>query len=107
MNRSMGIERDEKELKEGIQSINFLITQAKELSLGQLRPSEAIVAEDLLLLGKALLYSALERRESRGAHFRRDYPERNDERYLRTTVATCFEKDEIQISFKKIGEGIM
>lgn len=107
MNRSMGIERNEKELKEGIQSINCLIDQAKELSLGQLRPSEAIVAEDLLLLGKALLCSALERKESRGAHFRRDYPERNDERYLRTTVATCFEKDEIQISFKKIGEGTM
>lgn len=107
MNNTMGIERNETSLKEGIQSINTLISRAAELSLGQLRPSEAIVAEDLLVLGKALLCSALERKESRGAHFRRDYPARNDEAYLRTTVATCFEKDEIQISFKKIGEGTM
>lgn len=37
--------------------------------------------------GRAMLMSALERRESRGAHTRSDFPERSDEDFLRTTIA--------------------
>ncbi len=55
---------------------------------------EAVLAEDLTpwernraLLGKAMLVSALERKESRGAHYRWDFPDRDDEHFRKTTVA--------------------
>jgi succinate dehydrogenase / fumarate reductase flavoprotein subunit len=42
---------------------------------------------DRLLLAKVIVQGALARDESRGAHFKPDFPERNDEQWLKTTVA--------------------
>ncbi len=40
-------------------------------------------------LCEVILVSALNRRESRGAHFREDLPQRDDQNYLRHTLAFC------------------
>ena len=47
---------------------------------------EALELESLLYLGEAILVSALSREESRGAHFREDYPERDDRNWLKHTL---------------------
>jgi len=47
---------------------------------------EALELESLLHLGEAILVSALAREESRGAHFREDYPERDDRNWLKHTL---------------------
>jgi succinate dehydrogenase / fumarate reductase flavoprotein subunit len=41
----------------------------------------------MLDLAEVMMTSSLERRESRGAHARRDYPERDDEGWLKHTIA--------------------
>jgi succinate dehydrogenase / fumarate reductase, flavoprotein subunit len=41
----------------------------------------------LLDCAEATVHSALARRESRGGHFREDYPERNDDEWLRHSLA--------------------
>jgi len=47
---------------------------------------EALELESLLCLGETILLSALAREESRGAHFREDYPERDDRNWLKHTL---------------------
>ncbi|MDQ3024707.1 MAG: hypothetical protein M3R04_10085, partial [bacterium] len=42
---------------------------------------------DRIILGKVICRGALARDESRGAHYKPDFPERNDAQWLRTTVA--------------------
>jgi len=42
---------------------------------------------DMLALADPILRGSLQRTESRGSHYREDYPERNDDRFLATTVA--------------------
>ncbi len=42
---------------------------------------------NMLHLARAITIGALNRNESRGAHYKPDFPERNDEEYLKTTMA--------------------
>ena len=49
--------------------------------------SFARAAGDMLILAEAMIEGGLERKESRGAHFRSDYPERDDPNFMKTTIA--------------------
>src|SRR5262249_35700550 len=42
---------------------------------------------NMLVLAEVMTAGALRRDESRGAHYKPDFPERNDEQFLRTTIA--------------------
>jgi succinate dehydrogenase / fumarate reductase, flavoprotein subunit len=48
---------------------------------------EAVELGFLLDLAEVVVYSAMSRKESRGGHFREDYPNRDDENYLVHTMA--------------------
>jgi fumarate reductase flavoprotein subunit len=53
----------------------------------------ALELDYMLEVSDVIAYSALAREESRGAHSRRDFPERDDSQYLKHTIA--FRTDEI------------
>jgi len=62
---------------------------------------EALELGYLLDLAEVTTVSALARRESRGAHYREDYPQRNDEDWLKHTMA--FLRDgEIKLQYKPV-----
>lgn len=44
---------------------------------------------DMFHLAKAITAGAIARDESRGAHYKPDFPNRDDEQWLKTTMATC------------------
>ncbi len=48
---------------------------------------EALELKSLIVVGKTILASAMNRQESRGAHFREDYPQRDDVNFLQHTMA--------------------
>ena len=42
---------------------------------------------DMLIMAESIAKTSLMREESRGSHYRLDFPDRNDERFLKTTVS--------------------
>jgi fumarate reductase flavoprotein subunit len=49
--------------------------------------TSALELEFMLDCAETIVHSALAREESRGSHARRDFPERDDDRYLAHTLA--------------------
>ncbi|MDA8088180.1 MAG: succinate dehydrogenase flavoprotein subunit [Nitrospiraceae bacterium] len=91
--------RNEAGLKEALRGIGELKERVKHISVtdrGKRFNTEALEAIELgrlLDLAEAIAGGALERKESRGAHSREDYPERDDKNWLKHSFA-----------FKRAGE---
>ena len=62
---------------------------------------EAIESRNMIILAKCIILSALNRKESRAAHYRSDYPEIDNIKYLRNFYSTMKE-GEIIIQDKKV-----
>ena len=79
MNTSLGIVRDEASLEKGIEDLDFYISTAKQIRYDKsVLPYLNYSLEAILTLAKATLICAKERRESRGSHYRRDYPKEEE-----------------------------
>ena len=89
----LGILRDEETMRRALERL----TDIGEKELTHLEMKRRA-------LGRAMLLSALARQESRGAHTRTDFPERDDERFRKTTVA-AYRDGRIEISFRDIPAG--
>ncbi|MBM4305501.1 MAG: succinate dehydrogenase flavoprotein subunit [Deltaproteobacteria bacterium] len=84
--------RNDEGLKKGIEEIRSLKDRYKEIGVSDQRKAfnyelmEAIELGHQLALSEAILLSALHRRESRGAHWREDFPQRADRYYLKHSL---------------------
>jgi succinate dehydrogenase / fumarate reductase flavoprotein subunit len=63
---------------------------------------EALELQNLMLQAIATVHSALHRTESRGAHARDDFPERDDERWLKHTLCWVDEDYQVQIGERPV-----
>ena len=72
---NVGIIRDEKKLKQAIHDIRALQKEADSITLGSDPLSVALEAQEMLKTAEAIALAASERKESRGAHRRSDYPD--------------------------------
>jgi succinate dehydrogenase / fumarate reductase flavoprotein subunit len=84
--------RNQEGLKKGIEEIRVLKERYKDIEIADkgkhfnFELMEAIELDHQLELSEVILLSALHRRESRGAHFREDFPLRADRYYLKHTL---------------------
>ena len=62
---------------------------------------EVLEVENLIALAEVIAYSALLRKESRGAHSRTDFPQRNDVEWLKHTLAWR-RGEEIAITYEPV-----
>jgi succinate dehydrogenase / fumarate reductase flavoprotein subunit len=63
---------------------------------------EAVELGFLLDLAETLVVSALARTESRGAHYREDFPKRDDANWMKHTLATRTAEGEVSLSYKPV-----
>lgn len=90
--RKLGVVRNEEELRDAILKIQKMKGDSEKLCTSRSQSSynlewiEAIEVCNLLEVAEMIGMSALRRRESRGAHYRDDYPKRDDANWLRHMV---------------------
>ena len=93
MTNKVGIFRNEKDLSEAVKEIRELESEIPNIHVEDkglkfnLDLQEALETENLLLFSEIIADGALNRKESRGAHYRTDYPRRDDENWLKHTLA--------------------
>ncbi len=70
--------------------------------------SFARALKDMIINAEAILKGALVRNESRGAHYKPDFPDRNDKDFLKTTIATWNAAEQrVDISFSSVDTSLV
>jgi L-aspartate oxidase len=80
MVRNMGIVRDQEELREAERTVAFW---CKYVLRREFKTRAGWELQNLLTVARLMIWSALQRTESRGVHFRGDYPARDDAHWAR------------------------
>jgi len=103
----VGIFRERGEMMEAVDKIAELRARFPRTSLGHsgttynLELMHKLELEGMLALAEVIAKGALAREESRGSHFRRDFPERDDAGWLKHTLAT-FSPDGPVLSYSPV-----
>jgi len=84
MQHNVGIVRDESEMQAALEHLRMFWERAKRVGVTGTRDFNpgwhaALDLKNLLTVSEAITRAALERKESRGAQFREDYPEKSEE----------------------------
>jgi fumarate reductase flavoprotein subunit len=93
MTAKVGIFRRGKDLEEAVAELQSLLVRSRNIGVryrGAGANPELVIAyrtQKMLKLALAVAYGALQRTESRGAHYREDFPRRNDAEWLKRTHA--------------------
>ncbi len=103
MQDNVGLIRNEEDMKKGLEKIKELQERARRVRVignRQYNPgwSEALDLRNLLTAAEMVALSALARRESRGAHTRRDYPETDNEHFGKVNHVLRLKDGEIQLN---------
>lgn len=92
MSERVGTVRDSARLQEALKVVRDLRSRYEKailwdhnIQFGQ-QLAEYLGLGNMLLLGEAVTQAALAREESRGAHWRKDFPERDDRNWLRHSL---------------------
>jgi succinate dehydrogenase flavoprotein subunit len=109
MDEKVFVERDEKGLQKALDTLDGLQDTYKRVQLQDKNKKfntelvEAIELGFLLECSEATIHGALARQESRGAHYRTDYPARDDANWLKHTLAYKGTKThDVRLDFKAV-----
>lgn len=111
MMEKVGIYRNETDMKSAVETVKELRERYQSVRVQDTSKQfntdllELIELGNLLDLSLITAASALERQESRGAHSREDFPERDDQQWLKHSLAYLDGKD-VRIDFKEVDTSI-
>jgi succinate dehydrogenase / fumarate reductase flavoprotein subunit len=92
MVEKVGIFRHEEDLKEAWKQVKLLQRRFQKVKVGYggMKYNQGLVSvldlEGNLAMAEAIVYGATTRKESRGSHFRTDFPKRDDANFLKHTI---------------------
>ncbi|MEB2308002.1 MAG: FAD-binding protein [Candidatus Brocadiaceae bacterium] len=110
MDNKAGIFRDASRLKEAVNDIRILQERYQRIKLnytgkrGNFSLVWALELKGSLDVAEAVVAGALAREESRGSHFRTDFPKRDDMVWLKHTLA-YFTPDGVRLDYKPVNIG--
>ena len=108
MDENVGVFRTEDGLKAQVKKVEGLRDRFSRLKIEDrsrvfnTELTAALELEYMLELAEVMTLSALNRKESRGAHARRDFPERDDQHYLANTMAAYVPGGKPKLTFRDV-----
>ena len=108
MTNDCGVERSEESLTRAAQHITELQARYREVAIDDRSSAynqdlmEAMELGFLLDLAEVTVAAALARTESRGGHYRKDYPDRDDENWLKHSLVARDAAGSLTKSFKPV-----
>jgi fumarate reductase flavoprotein subunit len=94
MTSKVGIFRRGQDLEDAVTELEQLLIRSRDIRVRDAQPGanpELVTAyrtQKMLKLALTIAYGAATRKESRGAHYREDFPVRNDAEWLKRTLAS-------------------
>jgi len=107
MDKYVAVFRDEDGLRTALELVRRLQDEAQNVAIddkGTVFNQDVLGALELQFMldnAEAIVLSAIERKESRGAQFRTDYPDRNDEEWLKH-INVAANGSEAELSFSPV-----
>ncbi len=107
MHEHVGVFRTEEEMKEGLKKVRELLERYQNVyvedkgSVFNQNLLNALELGNMLTVAEVIALGALKREESRGAHSRSDFPERDDGNWLKHTIATVAD-GEVTLDYRPV-----
>jgi len=108
MDSKVAVFREQASLEQALAKVKDLKEEAKEVAIddrGSVFNQDALGALELVYMldnAECIVAAAIERKESRGAQFRTDFPERDDEQWLKHITVSADDEGAPRIGYSEV-----